>query len=394
MRIIETLKTVDPKYGGPTESVRQISGLLRTHCGVDLEVLTLDDPSSPYVEEFPLKVHAMGPGRGVYGYSARYTKWLEENLHSYDCVVINGIWGYQSYGAYRAIRKVGKPYFVFTHGMLDPFFQSSFLKKLKKSVYWNLFEKHCVQNATAVMFTCEEECRLAHLSFPGFHCNPQVTRWGTADPNVDLEACKREFLAAHPELADKRMLFFISRLDAKKGIDLLIRAAAKTPDPSGKVVYVIAGPDTAGLQSGLMSLSQELGVANRVFWPGMLTGAMKWGAFAASEALIFPSHQENFGLVVAEALACKKPVLTTDKVNIWHEVANYRAGFVENDDEAGIETLLRKWFALTEAEREEMGTSARLCFEREFEAKRAAEFVYEVYRTRTASACVRGAMPA
>ena len=79
----------------------------------------------------------------------------------------------------------------------------------------------------------------------------------------------------------------------------------------------------------LQSLAQRLGIAARVHWPGMLKGDVKWGAFRSAEALILPSHQENFGFVVAEAMACSTPVLVSNKVNIWREVEASRCGFVD-----------------------------------------------------------------
>jgi glycosyltransferase involved in cell wall biosynthesis len=335
-------------------------------------------------------VHALGPAKGSYGYSAKFTQWMREHLDDYDLVVMNGIWNYHSYGAYRAIRGTKKPYFVFTHGMLDPYFNKiSFLKRMKKAVYWHLFEKQCIQNATAVMFTCEEERILARQSYRGFHCTEQVASFGTADPKVDLAACRAEFLSAYPQLAGKRMLLFLSRIDPKKGIDLLIQAAARLKGGYKDVVYVIAGPDNAGIQGSLVSLAEKLGVSDQIIWPGMLTGNMKWGAFAAAEAFILPSHQENFGIVLAESMACGKPVLTTNKVNIWHEVEEFQAGLVANDDTDGIASLLTKWLSASVEERARYGANARACFEQKFEAKQSAKCNYEIYRSRTTEAVAK-----
>jgi glycosyltransferase involved in cell wall biosynthesis len=104
----------------------------------------------------------------------------------------------------------------------------------------------------------------------------------------------------------------------------------------------------------------------------MLTGDAKWGAFRAAEAFVLPSHQENFGIVVAEALACGKPVLITNKVNIWHEVEAAGAGLVADDDTPGIASLLRRFLCMSEADRAKMGEAARRCFERNFDVRAAA----------------------
>ena len=86
----------------------------------------------------------------------------------------------------------------------------------------------------------------------------------------------------------------------------------------------MAGPDQIGWQSKLESLSKQLNLNDKITWAGMLSGDLKWGAFYASDVFILPSHQENFGVAIAEALACSIPVLITDKVNIWREIKTER----------------------------------------------------------------------
>lgn len=128
----------------------------------------------------------------------------------------------------------------------------------------------------------------------------------------------------------------------------------------------IAGPDQVGLKAKLQALAESHGIAHRIYWLGMLSGDLKWGAFHASEAFILPSHQENFGIVVAEALGCGKPVLMSNKVNIWREIEADKAGIVANDDLAGTESLLTKWIAMSDEERRAMSENAVNCFTSRF----------------------------
>lgn len=116
-------------------------------------------------------------------------------------------------------------------------------------------------------------------------------------------------------------------------------------------------------------LGDRLGVGHRIHWPGMLKGEAKWGAFRSAAALLLPSHQENFGVVVAEAMACATPVLISDKVNIWREVSSARAGFIEPDTLEGTRTLIAKFQAMTAEDRERMSKDAREGFLKHFDVQ-------------------------
>ncbi len=112
----------------------------------------------------------------------------------------------------------------------------------------------------------------------------------------------------------------------------------------------------------------------------MLQGELKWGALLAAEAFILPSHQENFGIAVAEALAVGTPVLISDKVNIWREIEADNAGLVAPDTLDGTVSLLERWLALSADARQQMGERARACFTARFEIRRATENLLAVIR--------------
>jgi glycosyltransferase involved in cell wall biosynthesis len=115
----------------------------------------------------------------------------------------------------------------------------------------------------------------------------------------------------------------------------------------------------------------------------MLQGEVKWSAFYNCEAFILPSHQENFGIAVVEAMACAKPILISDKVNIWQEIKNSHAGFVENDTENGTENLLNKWCASNSEERKSMGNNAQSAFQKYFTVEQAAHNLINTINTTT-----------
>src|SRR5690349_6044496 len=120
MRVLHIISTTNPGFGGPVESVAQLGSYLNG-LGVRVEVAACSDaPDAPWLARYPLPVHPMGPGLGNYGYSSRLIPWLREHGPAFDLWIINGIWQYHASAASRTARKLGKPYLVYTHGMLDP----------------------------------------------------------------------------------------------------------------------------------------------------------------------------------------------------------------------------------------------------------------------------------
>lgn len=379
MKILRSIHTVNPAVGGPIESVRQSSALLARR-GHEVEIVTLDLPNDPWLRDLPVPVHALGESRQSYGYAKGFVPWLQERRRDFDVVIVQGVWQYSSFGVWRALAGTGTPYVVFPHGMLDPWFKRTYpLKHLKKLLYWTWAEARVLHEAAAVLFTSDEERRLARESFPFYRCREVVVNYGTAAPALDLATAREAFLTQWPALRGKRVLLFLSRLHEKKGCDLLLEAFARRQDQD--LHLVMAGPCADEAYLGRL---QQIVVAHfpagnpPVTFTGMLRDQLKWGAFAAADAFILPSHQENFGLAVAEALACGTPVLLSDKVNIWREIVQDGAGLAEPDDLAGTVRLLERWRSLTEAERDAMRAASQRCFAERFELGRAVDHLVEV----------------
>ena len=118
MKVLHILPSVDPKGGGPMEGVKQY-GHRFEDLGHHVEVVTLDDPAETCVAEYPLKVHALGPSILGYRYTPKLTQWLELHARDYDTIIVNGLWQYHGFGAWRVLHRMKVPYFVFTHGMLE-----------------------------------------------------------------------------------------------------------------------------------------------------------------------------------------------------------------------------------------------------------------------------------
>jgi len=379
MRILQVIGTMDPKAGGPSEAVR---ALLRfAPEGYECEVVSLDDPAAAYLKDIPCPVHALGAPVTGLGYNAKLYRWLRENRDRFDGAMVNGLWQYCGLATFLAMRR-RKPYVVFTHGMLDPYFKHAFPRKhMKKWVYWLLAEYWVLRGAYRVLFTTTEESRLAEQSFWLHRWFGMVVPFGANRPPKDGQTLKETFYAAFPALRGTRFILYLGRIHRKKGCDMLIRAFVKYAALDPELHLVMAGPDQQEWSAGLKEMVAEAGLSSRVHWPGMLTGDVKWGAFFASEVFILPSHQENFGMAVAEAMACGRAVLLADKVNIAPEIAADGAGLMELDTQDGTDNLLRRWIEMPAVEREAMGRRAIETFDRRYDMETNAATINRVFET-------------
>ncbi|WP_447641634.1 glycosyltransferase [Paracnuella aquatica] len=184
---------------------------------------------------------------------------------------------------------------------------------------------------------------------------------------IDLETIR---------LTDSPYLLFLSRIHPKKGIDLLIRAYLELKKEMPLLPkLVIAGP---GLDTeyGKQILEQAASCTDIIF-PGMLSGNAKWAAFYGCEAFILPSHQENFGIAIVEALACGKPVIITDKVNIWREIEKGGGGLISNDTYDAVFHTLQQWICKSPAEKQTMADRAARTYQELYAIEKAADHFFE-----------------
>jgi glycosyltransferase involved in cell wall biosynthesis len=243
---------------------------------------------------------------------------------------------------------------------------------LKKWLYWPWADYRVLRDATAVIFTSEEERLQARKSFWLYRCREKVSALGIEVPAPLAPQAPEKFFDRFPSLRNKRILLFLGRLHPKKGCDLIIDAFRKLK-PAGASL-VLAGPDQVGWEKELRARVADLPVV----FTGLLQGEMKQAALVCADAFILPSHQENFGMSVVEALAAGLPVLISNRVNIWHEVEIDRAGYVDIDDLGGITRLMERWLNTSDQDRHLMRTNARNCFARRYEIDRAVDSLLSI----------------
>ncbi len=394
---------MDPKQGGVSQAVRtMIFGL--AHLGINNEVVSLDGAEIKSPEE-SISLHTLGKGKGPWVYNAKLFPWLIENFSRFDAVIVHGLWLYPSYAVRQAIQKLNDlqqtnrkekseapKVFIMPHGMLDPYFQRAAgrqLKALRNTAYWQLIEHKVVNDADGTLFTCEQERQLANKPFKPYRPKREfVIGLGVEQPPANIATMKKAFQEKCPELGDSPYFLFLSRIHQKKGVDLLIKAyknVVNSIEPKNQPIIprlVIAGPglDTPYGQQINRLVKEELALGDCVFFTDMLSGDAKWGAFYGCEAFVLPSHQENFGIAVVEAMACGKPVLISNQVNIWQEIESGQGGIVEPDSLEGTQQALTKWLTLSSSAKILMGQKAESCFNEKFSIVPSAQRLLDALR--------------
>lgn len=384
MKLLQVISSMHPRTGGTCQAVRTLSRQMIEQ-GNNVEVVCLDDPNCEFLPRETIPVHALGEGRGPWEYHPALPPWLEQNLSRFDAVILNGMWQHVGFALNTAVRRPGNPpYFVFPHGMLDPWFQRTpgrRLKSLRNWVYWKLVEHRVIANACGVLFTCAEEMRLARETFRPYRPQRQITvGLGTTRPPKYQNEMAKAFAEKCPGLGSGSFFLFLGRIDSKKGVDIVIDAYAETcrsfPETwrASAPRLVMAGP---GLETEfgkeMKRRSEKSCPPGHVFWPGMLAGNAKWGALYNAEAFVLASHQENFGIAVVEALSCGKPVLISDRINIWREIEEDKAGLIAPDTQAGARDFFRRWLELLPEAKMAMGRAAEQSYESRFTIELAAE---------------------
>ncbi len=370
MKVLHILTSLNPIAGGVAKAV-ELSVQALKDVDHHSEVVCFDAADAKFLRIKDYKIHALGPAPNPYSYSPNFKHWSAQNLTNYEHIIIHGLWQYTSYGTYICWKKYAPKaaLWVMPHGMLDPYFQKAKerrLKAIRNWFFWKLIERQVVNKSSGLLFTCKDELLLARTTFKPYHPKAEhVVGLGIPAPPTQAESFGEAFRKAVKSLNNRPYILFLGRIDSKKGVDLLVQAYIDLKKRRDELPdLVIAGP---GLDStyGRELLNLAAG-EEQIHFPGMLQGAAKWGALYGAECFILPSHQENFGIAVVEALACELPVLISKQVNIWREIIAQKAGLAEADSLEGITCLLQDWIDLSKAQKIDMKANALKAYQQHF----------------------------
>jgi glycosyltransferase involved in cell wall biosynthesis len=332
LKVLHVIPSVGPLRGGPSVMVQTMArGLSRS--GVEVHVATTDDNGRerldvplglPVVEEgvtywyFPRQTR-------LYTFSWPLSRWLARHVGDYDVVHIHALFSYVAMPTAFWCRHDGIPYVVRPLGTLNRWgvhHRHPWLKQLSL----RLVERRMLSGAAVVHYTSEQE-RLEAADL-GLVDRSVVIPNAVDMTMVPSGSLAGRFRARYPQLADRLVLLFLSRLDAKKGLNLLLPAFARVRRQYPRAVLVLVGNGDPALVAQLQHEATRLGIDADLLWTGFLTGEDKWAALADADLFVLPSYSENFGVAVVEAMACGLPVVVSDQVGIQQEIAAAQAGLV------------------------------------------------------------------
>lgn len=352
-RWVHVVSHLDPKYGGLSSAVPALSSAIAGARSYAVSLAAFCQTGEHF---------APPPACGVSPYyfpvgrpdwvSNRTTRQAFRQLVSDAAGVhVHGLWQMSTSVAARAAQANKKPYLISAHGMLESWALAN--KKVKKALYAALFERRNLRAAACLHALTEAE---AH----------DYRRFGLTNPiavipngvAVPADASSESFLTRFPALRGKRLMLFLSRLHAKKGLDLLAAAWARTCRQWPEAHLVLAGPDCEGTQARVEGHLDELGIRNRVTFTGMLAGSLKWSALAAAECFILPSYSEGLSVSVLEAMGMGLPVVITRQCNL-PEVAQYDCGWSIEPDSGQLASALRNLLEAPASDRSSFGKNGQ-----------------------------------
>ena len=369
MKVLQTISGLTTKSGGPSTCTHDLMvGLQEIGASVDLLTVTCTDPT----------VHNMGEGstwlkevpndyRTPFVISQNAQCFLCEN--NYDLYHCNAIWMGINHDTCSIARKKGKPYIISPHGMLYP--TALKVHAWKKWILRALWYEKDIHHATCLHVTCEQErehCRSFGYKGPiAVIPNPVVFPEGvTLKTEVSL-------------VNGRRQIGFLGRLHPIKKVEnLLYGLALLSKEEQDKISLQIMGKYDDAYELWLRTETRRLHLDDCVEFVGFVSGADKYVRLSRLSALMVPSEQENFGMIVPEALICGTPVYASLGTP-WEELNKHHCGWWKDNNPSTIAEVIREVISIPDTELLEMGGNGRKLMERNYEQHMVASMMKQLY---------------
>ena len=395
MRILQIVPSISLIYGGPSQMILGLAPALAKQ-GVKVTVLTtdsngdngqqpLDVPLNTPIEKdgYEIIYFRCSPFRR-YKFSVDLLKWLRKNAKNYDLAHVHALFSPISSFAAATCRHQKLPYILRPLGTLDP--ADLRKKKWLKQFYVNILEGRNIAGAAAIHFTSEQEAKISQRF--GVQTQDIVIPLGVKQLNKQAykdQVSKDEFLnknlSKYNIPTDIPLLLFMSRIDPKKGLDLLIPALEKLVSEGLKFHFILAGtnPQDPIYEEKIKLQIKNSSLQSDTTITGFVTGELKSALLAAADLFVLPSYYENFGIAVAEAMVAGKPVVISDQVHICKQVVNSESGWVGTTNVESMTTLIREALKNPE-ERKYRGSRAQEYALQHFSWDAIASQIVDVYQ--------------
>ena len=364
VRAVHTVANLADASGGPSRSVTRLcDGLVRE--GVDAEIVTslVDGPEINPHES--VLVHPAPPPSwpALLGRPTAFGAAVEARARAGTVIHDHGLWLPSNVASAHAARRTGVPFVVSLKGMASRWAMGH--RRWKKMAAWQTYQRRALSRAAVLQVTSDEEV-------------DDARRLGVDVPIAMIpHGVEAPPEAVDTEHAGPRRALFLSRVHPKKGLPMLIEAWARVAPPGWELV--IAGPDEGGHQAEIERQAREAGLDGIVRCIGAVADVEKWDLYRSADLFVLPTHSENFGIVVAEALAAGLPVLTTRGAP-WEVIATERCGWWTDISTDAIASALDEATGLDPEALRAAGARGREYVLRELSWDRTAREMADVYR--------------
>jgi glycosyltransferase involved in cell wall biosynthesis len=345
MKVLHIIPSLSLKSGGPSVALSLIARCL-VNLGGQVDVATTDDDGSGCRMNVPLGRRLERDGYGVfyfrkqtefYKVSLPFAHWLRRHMADYDVVHIHALFSFTSVSAARCARRRGVPYIIRPLGVLNRWGMEN-RRKFLKSLSFRFVEKSILRHAAAMHYTsCAEQIEAEQVDATApavvIPLGIDVSEFQNL-PGPEL------FLSKFPNARNKKLVLFLSRLNAKKGLDLLLPAFAEIKRRNPQTLLVVAGNGEASYERSLRAQATGLGLNGDIVWTGFLDGLDKLSAMNAATLFVLPSYSENFGIALVEALAAGLPCVVTEGVAASELVREHEAGIVIRAEVSALASAL------------------------------------------------------
>ena len=345
MKVLHVIPSLSLKHGGPSVALPLMARALES-MGVEVSVATTDDDGPGLRTPAPIGTPVVVAGstryyfrRQVefYKYSHPLAVWLADSVAKFDVVHVHALFSHASVAGARAARRARVPYVVRPLGVLGTYGMSRRRPLLKRlSFHW--IERKLLRDAAAIHYTSESERDEAEQQ--GVTGASVVIPLGLDLAGFDHLPGREAFLRRWPCATGRKVVLFLSRIDPKKGLEVLIEAFVEVKRMEPRALLAIGGAGDASVLAALRRRVESRGLASDVLWLGFLDEPSKLEAFGGADAFVLPSLSENFGIAAVEALAAGLPSVLTEEVGVSRGVAAAKAGLVVAGEPREVSTAL------------------------------------------------------